>query len=206
MTTDFSRVAHPLMERLGKLMFPAGGPAPIIKVTKDRRTSLTSPTRSPARRLPFRRGDRSFPPTACPRCGRKSPGVPPPQRSGPCRRASVPDPRGASARSPDAAPCTPRPPSASTDSARLSSPAGPPTGHTISRSVRRRPRPYSRSIRPPLLTMRCRNACNSNCGPASLYWNRSTQCSECSRKNSWNAASSLPAWSTPASSTYQAGS
>ena len=69
-----------------------------------------------------------------------------------------------------------------------------------------RPRPYSRSMRPPLLTMRCRNACSSNCGPASLYWKRSSQCSECSRKNSWKAASSWPTSKAPRSSTYQVGS
>ena len=47
------------------------------------------------------------------------------------------------------------------------SPLPPPRGQTISRSVRPRPRPYSRSMRPPLFTTRCRNACNTSCGPAS---------------------------------------
>ena len=42
-----------------------------------------------------------------------------------------------------------------------------PRGQMTSRSVRPRPRPYSRSMRPPLFTTRCRNACNRSCGPAS---------------------------------------
>ena len=44
----------------------------------------------------------------------------------------------------------------------------PHSGHTSRRSVRIRPRPYSRSIRPPLLTMRWRNACSRSCGPRLL--------------------------------------
>ena len=47
--------------------------------------------------------------------------------------------------------------------------AASPDGHTISRSVRIRPSPYSRSTRPPEFTTRCKNACSSNCGPASRY-------------------------------------
>ena len=43
----------------------------------------------------------------------------------------------------------------------------PRAGHRSSRSVRRRPRPYSRSTRPPPFTMRCRKPCNRSCGPAS---------------------------------------
>ena len=45
----------------------------------------------------------------------------------------------------------------------------PPCATVISRSVRLRPSAYSRSIRPPPLTIRCRCACSSNCGPASWY-------------------------------------
>ena len=40
-------------------------------------------------------------------------------------------------------------------------------GQMMSRSVRPRPRPYSRSMRPPPFTMRCRKACNRSWGPAS---------------------------------------
>ena len=57
-------------------------------------------------------------------------------------------------------------------------------GQTISRSTRRLPSAYSRSMRPAPFTTRCRNACRTSCGPASLYCALSTQCSEFSRKNS----------------------
>ena len=77
----------------------------------------------------------------------------------------------------------------------------PPCATVISRSVRLRPSAYSRSIRPPPLTIRCRCACSSNCGPASWYRSkRYTQCSECSRKNAWNAAISLSTSSPPSAS------
>ena len=42
----------------------------------------------------------------------------------------------------------------------------------MSRSVRPRPRPYSRSMRPSPLAMRCRNACNRSCGRASAQSKR----------------------------------
>ena len=45
----------------------------------------------------------------------------------------------------------------------------PDTDQTTSRSVRMRPSPYVRSIRPPLLTIRCRNACRSRCGPGAHF-------------------------------------
>ena len=56
-------------------------------------------------------------------------------------------------------------------------------GHSMNRSVRLRPSPYSRLMRPPPLTMRCKKACISSCGPASsLKLKPSIHASECSRK------------------------
>ena len=76
-------------------------------------------------------------------------------------------------------------------------------GHSTSRSVRPRPNPYSRSMRPPLFTTRCRYDCKMSCGAASRYapsW--ASQCSACSPKKVLNAVSSFVMFSRPSSSAY----
>ena len=97
-------------------------------------------------------------PSSGPRRGRRRPDGPPPPRTGPCllRGPAPPRRRGVRSR-------LLRRILHSTTNLR----SRPPWGQRISRSVRRRPSPYSRSMRPPPLTMRCRNACRRSCGPAS---------------------------------------
>ena len=98
--------------------------------------------------------------------GRSPPDALPALRTSPCSPTSAPRParpstRGSSDPCP-AAPCT-RPQAAPTGPT-----AGPARAATsTSRSVRPRPNPYSRSMRPPPFTTRCRYACKMSCGPAS---------------------------------------
>ena len=88
---------------------------------------------------------------------RISRGVSPCPPTDPCTPQSAPDRTGWSSPAPVAVSCT------------RSRCVAPPVlrGNVSSMSMRPRPKPYSRTTRPPPLAMRCRNAWSSNCAPAS---------------------------------------